>query len=132
MAQGLSALSPDDAWRAFVVREAGKEIGQWLEGRGRLHHPIARLTLAELTVMADNAISRFIVLASERIARRDPQDDHLTRFLCSDFPAPCAGASPEASSSIKPSPKRAKAAGSSAPCVASTAGASSCANLEGE
>lgn len=131
MAQGLKALSPDDAWRAFVVCEAGKEIGQWLEGRGRLHQPIARLTLAELMIMADNAISRFIVLASERSARRDPQDDALTRFLCSDFPAPCADANPEASSSIKPSPRRAKAAGNSAPCVASTAGQTSCADREG-
>lgn len=131
MAQGLKALSPDDAWRAFVVCEAGKEIGQWLEGRGRLHQPIARLTLAELMIMADNAISRFIVLASERTARRDPQDDALTRFLCSDFPVPCAPTSPEASSSIKLSPRRAKAAGNSAPCVASTAGQTSCADREG-
>jgi hypothetical protein len=130
MAQGLRALSPDDAWRAFVTREAGKEIGQWLEGRGRLHHPIARLTLGELTIMADNAISRFIVLASERSARRDPLDDVLTRFLCSDFPAPCVPTSPEGSSSIKPSSKQAKADGSSAPCDASMAGHPSCAERE--
>ena len=131
MAQRLEELAPDDAWRAFVVREAGKEIGQWLEGRGCLHQPIARLTLSELTIMADNAISRFIVLASERSARCDPQDDALTRFLCGDFPAPCADASPEASSSIKPSPKQAKAAGSSAPCAVLTAGQTSCADQEG-
>ena len=81
MAQGLKALSPDDAWRAFAVREAGKEIGQWLEGRGRLHQPIARLTLSELTIMADNAISRFIVLASQRIKEQPAGNEDLTRLL---------------------------------------------------
>ena len=122
MAQRLETLAPDDAWRDFVVCEAGKEIGQWLEGRGRLHHPIARLTLGELTIMADNAISRFIVLASERIAKQDPQDNALTRFLYGDSPAPCADVNPVASSSIKRSRKKAKAAGSSAPCPALKAG----------
>ncbi|MGE0108174.1 MAG: hypothetical protein AB7S81_00180 [Bdellovibrionales bacterium] len=131
MAQGLKTLSPDDAWRAFVVCEAGKEIGQWLEGRGRLHHPIARLTLAELTIMADNAISRFIVLASERAARHDPQDDTLIRFLYGDCLVPCVDANPEASSSIKPSRKKAKTDGSSARCRASKAGATSSKNQEG-
>lgn len=125
MAQRLEELAPDDAWRAFVVCEAGKEIGQWLEGRGRLHHPIARLTLKELTIMADNAISRFIVLASERIANRDPQDDSLIRFLLGDYPAPSVDVNPEASSSIKRSRKKVKAAGSSARCRALKAGASS-------
>jgi len=126
MAERLKELAPDDAWRAFAVREAGKEIGLWLEGRGRLHHPIARLTLSELAAMADNAICRFIVLASERIARRDPADDALSRFLLSDFPAPCAHARRADSSSIKPSPKPAQGAGDSAPCVASMAGQTSC------
>ena len=126
MAERLKELMPDDAWRAFAVLEAGKEIGSWLEGRGHLHQPIARLTLRELAIMADNAICRFIVLASERIARGDPQDDALSRFLLSDFPAPCADAKREVSSSIRPSPEPAQAAGSSAPCAASTDGQTSC------
>jgi hypothetical protein len=46
-----------DQWQAHVTREAAKAIGQWLEGRGRLHQPIAALTMAELEAMAANAIS---------------------------------------------------------------------------
>ena len=42
----------EDAWQAHVTREAAKAIGQWLEGRGRLHQPIAALTLSELEAMA--------------------------------------------------------------------------------
>jgi len=38
----------DDEWQAHVTREAAKAIGEWLEGRGRLHQPIAALTLPEL------------------------------------------------------------------------------------
>jgi hypothetical protein len=59
----------DDEWEAHVAHEAGKAIGEWLEGRGKLHQPIRSLTMPELEAMAQNAISRFIVLASQRIAR---------------------------------------------------------------
>jgi hypothetical protein len=54
----------DDEWQAHVAHEAAKAIGEWLEGRGRLHQPIRSLTMPELEAMAQNAISRFIVLAS--------------------------------------------------------------------
>ena len=57
-----------DEWHAHVAHEAAKAIGEWLEGRGRLHQPIRCLTMPELEAMAQNAISRFIVLASQRIA----------------------------------------------------------------
>ena len=30
-----------DEWQAHVTREAAKAMGEWLEGRGRLHQPIA-------------------------------------------------------------------------------------------
>ncbi|HYN39623.1 MAG TPA: hypothetical protein VES39_10255, partial [Rhodospirillales bacterium] len=56
----------DDAWQAFVTTEAAKAIGAWLEARGRLHLPIAALSLGELECMAATAISRFVVLALER------------------------------------------------------------------
>ncbi len=71
----------DDEWQAHVTREAAKAIGQWLEGRGRLQHPIRCLTMPDLEAMAANAISRFVVLASERI-KAEP-DDHpdLTLLL---------------------------------------------------
>ena len=54
----------EDEWQAHVTREAGREIGGWLEARGRLDRPIRSLTLRDLEAMADNAISRFIVLAA--------------------------------------------------------------------
>ena len=47
----------DDEWQAHVTREAAKAIGEWLEGRGRLHQPIRCLTMPELEAMAQNAIS---------------------------------------------------------------------------
>lgn len=71
----------DDEWQAHVTREAAKAMGQWLEGRGRLHQPIAALTLRELDHLADNAISRFIVLASQRIKDQPEDAKDLTRLL---------------------------------------------------
>lgn len=56
-------------------------IGQWLEGRGRLHQPIAALTLGELECLAIAAISRFVVLATERIRAEPGAHSDLTRFL---------------------------------------------------
>jgi hypothetical protein len=55
-----------DEWQAHVTTEAALAMGGWLEGRGRLDRPIASLTRRDLECMASNAISRFIVLASER------------------------------------------------------------------
>lgn len=69
-----------EEWQAHVTREAARAIGTWLEGRGRLHQPIATLTLAELEALAATAISRFVVLASQRI-RTQPRDEGLTRLL---------------------------------------------------
>ena len=74
-------LMTEDAWQAHVTREAARAIGQWLEGRGRLHQPIAALTLSELEAMAIAAISRFIVLASERIRERPEHSQRLRDLL---------------------------------------------------
>jgi hypothetical protein len=71
----------EDAWQAHVTREAARAIGQWLEGRGRLHQPIAALTRSELEAMAIAAISRFIVLASERIRERREDSQRLRDLL---------------------------------------------------
>ena len=70
-----------DEWQAHVTREAAKAMGQWLEGRGRLHRPIATLTLPDLEAMAENAIARFIVLASHRIKEQPDDAGDLTRLL---------------------------------------------------
>ena len=58
-------MSPDE-WQAHVTTEAALAMGRWLEARGRLDRPIASLSRKDLECMALNAISRFIVLASER------------------------------------------------------------------
>ena len=71
----------DDEWQAHVTWEAARAIGTWLEGRGRLHQPIATLTLGDLEAMAANAISRFVVLGMERIRDRPADAGALTRFL---------------------------------------------------
>ena len=71
----------EDEWQAHVTREAAREIGGWLEARGRLDRPIRSLTLRDLEAMADNAISRFIVLASRRIAEKPEETAALRSFL---------------------------------------------------
>jgi hypothetical protein len=65
----------DDEWQAHVAREAGKAMGKWLEGRGNLHRPIRSLTVPDLEAMAQNAISTFIVKASERIKQRPDESE---------------------------------------------------------
>jgi hypothetical protein len=65
----------NDQWQAHVTYESAKAMGEWLEGRGRLHQPIRSLTMPELEAMAQNAISRFIVLASRRIAEAPDQPE---------------------------------------------------------
>jgi hypothetical protein len=80
MAQHLIAMTAAE-WQAHATREAAKAMGQWLEGRGRLHQPIAALTLTDLEAMAANAIARFIVLASPRIKDQPDDAEDLTRLL---------------------------------------------------
>lgn len=73
----------DDEWHAHVINEAAKAIGEWLDARGNLHQPLRSLTMRDLDSMAENAISRFIVLTSERIAQRrnDPGSQKLSLLL---------------------------------------------------
>jgi hypothetical protein len=74
----------DDEWQAHVTREAAQEIGRWLEARGagKLRSPIASLTMADLEAMASNAISRWIVLQSERLQRQGwPREDPIGKLL---------------------------------------------------
>ena len=73
----------EDEWQAQVTREAAREIGAWLEARGRLDQPIRSLTLRDLEAMAQNAISRFIVLASRRVVAEPESSQDLHRFLMS-------------------------------------------------
>lgn len=70
-----------DEWQAHVTHQAAKAMGEWLEGRGRLDQPIAALTMADLTAMATNALSRFVVLGSERIRSKADNADVLTQLL---------------------------------------------------
>ena len=71
----------DNEWQAHVTHEAAKAVGEWLEGRGRLHQPIRCLTMPDLEAMAANAISRFVVLATERIKAQPQESGDLTRLL---------------------------------------------------
>ena len=74
-------MTPDE-WQAHVTRAAALEIGTWLEARGRLHHPIASLTLGDLEAMASNAISRWIVMQTEKLQRAGwPPEDPIANFL---------------------------------------------------
>jgi len=84
------------AWQMRVTREAALAIGAWLEGRGRLHQPIRCLTLSELEAMATNAISRFVVLGSQRIRDGQASAD-LIRRLLAPVPAPSAAGNAAAS-----------------------------------
>ncbi|MEZ0468646.1 hypothetical protein [Phaeobacter sp. SYSU ZJ3003] len=73
-------MTPDE-WQAHVTREAAKEIGKWLEARGRLDRPIASLRLTDLDAMASVAISRFIVLASHKIREAPGTHQDLENLL---------------------------------------------------
>jgi len=70
-----------DEWQAYVTHEAAKAIGQWLDGRGRLHQPIAALTMVDLEAMATNAIARFVVMGTERIRAKADNAEALTQLL---------------------------------------------------
>ena len=109
-----------DEWQRHVTTEAARAIGQWLEGRGRLHQPIARLTLPELEAMAGSAIARFVVLASERIRDRPDDTEDLTRLLLGQPPAPSATGRPEASATSTASTAADIPPSVSARCAAST------------
>ena len=73
-------MTPDE-WQAHVTREAAREIGRWLEGRGRLAAPVSALTLADLEAMATAAICRFVLLGSERIRAAPDESADLSRLL---------------------------------------------------
>lgn len=70
-----------DEWQAHVTREAAQEIGRWLEARGRLDRPIASLGVADLDAMASVAISRFIVLASQKVREAPAAHPDLENLL---------------------------------------------------
>lgn len=77
MVEGMNAAE----WQAHVTHEAGRAIGTWLEARGRLHQPIASLTMTDLEALAGTAISRFVVLGSERMSQPVDNASALERFL---------------------------------------------------
>lgn len=59
----------DDVWADHVRAQCARAVGEWLEGSVRLERPIRSLTLSELQGIAEAATSRWIVLASQRIAQ---------------------------------------------------------------
>ncbi len=95
MAEPMTA----DEWQAHVMRQAALAIGRWLEARGRLERPINSLTRHDLECMAENAISRFIVLASRRRTStpNSEERDALHRLLLGEPHARSAAGKPAAS-----------------------------------
>jgi hypothetical protein len=80
----MADVMTDDEWQAHVTREAAREIGEWLfaRGAGKLRSPIASLTLEELEAMASSAITRWIVLQSQRLATANwPHEDPIRKLL---------------------------------------------------
>ena len=73
-------MSPGE-WQTHLTTEAALAMGRWLEARGRLDRPIASLTRKDLECMASNAISRFIVLASERRTQAPEQEERAALDL---------------------------------------------------
>lgn len=75
--------SPDDEWADHVRAECARAVGEWLEGSVRLDRPIRTLTFTQLECIAEAAISRWTVMASQRIAdQRDaPESQKLSTPL---------------------------------------------------
>jgi hypothetical protein len=75
--------NPDGAWLDHVRAECARAVGEWLEGTVRLDRPIRSLTFLELQCIAEAATSRWIALASQRIAERPdaPESRRLSTLL---------------------------------------------------
>ena len=73
----LSGSQDHDAWDRLVTFEASEAIGRWLIESGRVNVAVAKLTRSDLENIATQAISRFIVLTSEAIARKKPVPEFL-------------------------------------------------------
>jgi hypothetical protein len=78
-----SGRNPDDVWADHVRAECARAVGEWLESSVRLDRPVRSLTSSELQGIAEAATSRWIVLASERIARTpdEPGSQRLSTLL---------------------------------------------------
>jgi len=66
-----------------VRAECARAVGEWLEGSVRLDRPIRTLTFSQLECIAEAAISRWTVLASQRIAEQPdaPESRKLSMLL---------------------------------------------------
>ena len=71
----------EDEWQKHVTHEVALAIGQWLEGRGRLNQPIRSLTMSDLEAMASNAISRFVILGSQKLKEKPEASQDLNWLL---------------------------------------------------
>ncbi len=62
----------DDEFQAYATREAAMAIGEWLIDAKVLEKPVQALRRHELEAMAAAAISRFMVLTAEEMAKGRP------------------------------------------------------------
>jgi len=79
--RAANAQLTDDEWRAMARTDAARAIGGWLEGRKRLDVPVHRLTMGDLEGLAEVAIARWIVLASERMADAPEKSAEIASLL---------------------------------------------------
>lgn len=71
-----------DEWEKYVIGEAAKAAGKWLETQGgSLGRPVASLTKRELEGMCSAAILRWTQLASFRVAERPEERSRLGWIL---------------------------------------------------
>ena len=73
----------DREWADSVRAECASAVGKWLEQSVRLDRPIRSLTFCELSGIAEAATSRWIVMASRRLAERPdhPESQRLSMLL---------------------------------------------------
>lgn len=56
----------DDRWRDMAHEAAAREMAKWLKAGLNVQKPINTLTLAQMKILANIAIDRWIVLGSTR------------------------------------------------------------------
>lgn len=71
-----------DEWEKYVIGEAAKAAGKWLETQGgNLGRPVASLTTRDLERLSHTIVMRWIQLASYRVAEHPEGRDRLGWIL---------------------------------------------------
>ena len=81
MAAGSFAMMNDDQWQAHVTREAALALGKWLQEANLLDRKIGSIRIEELQGMAAAAVSRWVVLQSQRLEQSKSGEKDAIREL---------------------------------------------------